>query len=76
MIKETLRGLVVDLPLDGGTGVVLHAIRQRQSIYLATIMDKEGNVWIAQFRSLTTNIGENIEYLDYTKFSQEIRFLL
>ena len=76
MIKETLRGLVVDLPCDEGTGVILHATRQRQGLYLATILDRSGNVWIAQFRSLTTNIGENIEYIDYIKFSQEIRFLL
>ena len=77
MIKDFLKGLVVSLPEEiGGSGVVLHATKQRKNLFLATIMTNKGDVLIAQVINLSGNIGEKIEYLDYRIYSHEIKNLL
>ena len=65
MLNKTLVGLVVELPVSSGSGVVLDATRQGKDLYKATIITNDGAVLIAQFRANSTNVGEDITYVDY-----------
>lgn len=62
-------GLVVNLPDCSGTGVVLDATRQGKGLYKATIVCDNGDLMIAQFKTNSIRIGEDIEYIDYSSFS-------
>ena len=77
MLNKTLMGLVVGLPDSQGTGVVMDATRQGRNIYKATIVCDNGDLLIAQFKTNATEIGEDIEYLDYSLFdAKQIATLL
>ena len=69
MIRNDLVGLVVNLP-EGqeGLGVVINAIKQNKTTYLATVVISTGETMIAQMRINAVGIGENVDYLDYTVF--------
>lgn len=69
MLNKTLWGLVVGLPDSSGTGVVLDATRQGKGLYKATIVCNNGDLLVAQFKTNSIRIGEEIEYIDYSFFS-------
>ena len=69
MLNKTLWGLVVGLPDSSGTGVVLDATRQGKGLYKATIVCNNGDLLVAQFKTNSIRIGEDIEYIDYSFFS-------
>ena len=77
MLNKTLMGLVVGLPDSQGTGVVMDATRQGRNIYKATIVCDNGDVMIAQFKTDSIKVGENITYIDYYGYNpNEISKLL
>ena len=69
MLNKTLVGLVVNLPDSSSTGVVLDATRQGKDLYKATIVCNNGDLLVAQFKTNSIRVGEEIEYIDYSFFS-------
>ena len=64
-LSRTLNGLVVELPDGSGSGVVVDATKQGSNLYKVTIITNDGAVLIAQFRANSSNVGEDITYVDY-----------
>lgn len=77
MLNKTLNGLVVELPDSSGNGVVLDATKQGVDLYKATIVCDNGDIMIAQFKTDSIKVGENITYIDYYGYNpNEISKLL
>lgn len=66
MLRDTLKGLVIELPELAGVGIVIDATRQRKDLYKATVVCNDGRICILQFESKSQKVGEIINPIDYS----------
>ena len=68
MLNRENIGLLIELPDNAGIGAVVDCTKQGKNLYKATVICKNEDICVLQFRSESLKFGEIIKPVDWSFF--------